>query len=204
MKRILMPLLVGLAFACGVGAADAEALNQADASSLIAHLTEEAVTTLSAKGLSREQRAQSLRELFARYSSAQKLSEDILGKAWTTASVEERTRFEKSFVEYLVALCTGMVGEMSPETRIFVKGSEAQGDQVLVHSLVVTADGDRTPVDWSVAARDGRLILADVSTEGVSLIRTMRSDFRAVLFANAGRIDALIAAMNHKATVAAN
>jgi ABC-type transporter MlaC component len=203
MKRMLIRCVLGLALACGVGAADAQALDQSEAFQLISRVTQEAVATLSAKDLTREQRAQSLRDLIAQYSSAQKLSEDILGRAWFTATAEERTRFENSFVEYVVALCTGM-GEVSPETQILVKGSERQGERLLVHSLIVTATGDRTPVDWFVSARDGRLILADVSTEGVSLIRTMRDDFRAVLFANAGRIDALIATMHHKATVVAN
>ncbi len=203
MKRMLLRLVVGLGFACTLGMADARAVDQTEASNLIVQVTQDAVTTLSAKRLSREERAQAMRELIARYSNPQKLSEDILGRAWSSASPDERARFETSFVEYVVALCTGM-GEMSPETKIVVRGAEPQGDQVLVHSVVLSTTGERTPVDWSVASRDGQLILADVSTEGVSLIRTMRSDFRAVLFANAGRIEALIAAMNHKATVAAN
>ncbi|MBV8536173.1 MAG: ABC transporter substrate-binding protein, partial [Alphaproteobacteria bacterium] len=45
---------------------------------------------------------------------------------------------------------------------------------------------------------DGHPFIADVSVEGVSLVRVMRSDFSSVLFANAGRLDGLIAGMRQK------
>src|SRR5438094_887960 len=124
MKRMLVGLVIGWTLAAAVGAAHAETLDQTAASNLIARVTQDAVAALTAKGVSAEERAQSLRDLIARYSSAQKLSEDILGRAWAGASAEERTRFETSFVEYVVALCTGMVSDVSPETKILVKGSE--------------------------------------------------------------------------------
>lgn len=205
MRRMLMGLAVSWAVTFALGTTAAQAVDRDAASALIGEVTHEAVASLTAKGLSGEERAQAVRDLITRYSSAEKLSEEILGRAWATASAEERARFESSFVEYVVALCAGMLRDMSPETKILVSGAEARGDLVLVHSVVTAGDADRTPVDWSVASTtDGRLVLADVSTEGVSLIRTMRSDFRAVLFANAGRIEALLAAMHHKMKLAAN
>ncbi|HEX9464676.1 MAG TPA: ABC transporter substrate-binding protein [Alphaproteobacteria bacterium] len=202
---MLTGLAVGWAITFSLGTTPAQALDRDAASALIGQVTHEAVASLTAKGLSGEERAQAVRDLIARYSSSEKLSEEILGRAWATASAVDRARFENRFVEYVVALCAGMLKDMSPETKILVNGAEARGDLILVHTVVTAGDDDRTPVEWSVAATpDGRLILADVSTEGVSLIKTMRSDFRAVLFANGGRIEALIATMNHKIRLAAN
>lgn len=187
-----------------VGGASAQSPDQTEASNLISNLADDTVKALTAKSLTSEQRTQSVREIIERYTNLQHISGELIGRAWVAASPEQKAKFQGSLIEYLAALCVGMVRDLPSETRVMVVGAEPRDGRMLVHSDVIIAPDDHTPVDWAVVMVDGRLALVDVSAEGVSLIRTMRSDFRSVLTANGGQIDALIAAMDRKVKLAAN
>lgn len=203
MKRFFFGLVVSWTVSLVLGAPAAQAGDTQTPSMLVDGLVHDAVARLSVKGLPRTEREHVIRDLLARYSSQEQLAEHVLGRSWTSASDEERSRFESRFGDYMVALCSGMLKDVPPDVKLVVKGEEPKGDRVIVHSAFVEADGDTTRVDWSVAtAGDGHLFLSDVETEGVSFVRTMGSDFRAVLFANGGRIAALLAAMSQKITLA--
>ena len=195
-RRMLLGLLLGWTAPWSFGMTAAHALDAPAASALVMQASGDAVAALTARDLTTEQRADAVRALITRYSNEEELAAETLGRAWLSASTDEKSRFEARFVDYIVAVCTGMMKETPPAMRVVVKDTEPHGKLFVVHSVVLVGN-DPTPVDWSVgASADGRPFLADVSAEGVGLIRTMSSDFRAVLFANAGRIDALMAAMD--------
>lgn len=204
-RRRLFGLLTGWMISLALGTTTAQALDRQAASAFVDQLTREAVMSLSTPDLSRQERAQAVRDLVTRYSNMEQMAEELLGRTWTSASPEERTRFQERLADYVVALCTGMVKDVPAEREFVVAGTDLRGDRILVHSLLSTDDEAPTAVDWSVGATaDGQLFLADVSAQGVSLVRMMRSDFRAVLFANAGRLDALLVTMKKKIEVAFN
>ena len=202
MRRFLLGVLVSWAVSLALGVPAAQADDLQTPSMLVDRLVHDAVARLSVKGLPRTERDHVVRDLIVRYTNQERLAEHVLGQSWASASQEERSRFESSFGDYMVALCSGMLKDVPAEVKLVLKSEERHGDQVIVHSAFVGSD--TTEVDWSVAtAGDGHLFLSDVEADGVSLIRTMSSDFRAVLFANGGRIAALVAAMNQKASLAA-
>ncbi|MBV8538871.1 MAG: ABC transporter substrate-binding protein [Alphaproteobacteria bacterium] len=204
MKRLLVGLLISGTVSFMLGVPAAHAGDSQTPSKLVDGLVHDAVAHLSVKGLARTEREHVVRDLIARYSSQEILAQHVLGRSWGSASEDERSQFSNRFGDYMVALCSGMLKDVPPDVKLVVNGEEPHGDQVIVHSAFVETDGDKTNVDWSVAtAGDGHLFLNDVEAEGVSLVRTMSSDFRAVLFANGGHIAALLAEMNHKISVAA-
>jgi len=204
MKQFLFGALVSWMVSCALGVPVAQAGDPQTPSLLVDGLVHDAVARLSVKGLPRTEREHVVRDLIGRYSNREELAAHVLGRSWGSASDEERARFEDRFGDYVVALCSGMLKDVPADVRLVVKGEEPKGDQVIVHSAFVDTGGAATPVDWSVAtASDGRLFLSDVVADNVSLVRTMSSDFQAVLFANGGRIAALLAAMAQKITLAA-
>ena len=160
---------------------------------------------MARKKKTRTDREQVVHSLIIRYSDEQMLASHVLGRSWGAATSEERSGFEERFGAYMVALCATMLKDVPPDIKFVVKGEEMQGEQVVVHSVFVDTGGESTPVDWSVghAGGDGHLFLTDVASDGVSMVKTMSSDFRAVLFANGGHIAALVAAMNQKISHAA-
>ncbi len=204
MKRFLFGALVSCMMSVALGAPVAYAGDPQTPAMLVDGLVHDAVARLSVKGLPRTERDHVVRDLIARYSNEEQLAQHVLGRSWASASEEERSRFENRFGDYMVALCSSMLKEVPADVKLVVKSEEPHGDQVVVHSALVETGGDTTDVDWSVATTgDGHLFLSDVAADGVSLVRTMSSDFQAVLFANGGRIAALLAVMSQKITLAA-
>jgi len=204
MKRFFFGLVVSWLVSLALGVPAAQAGDPETPSMLVDGLVHDAVTRLSVKGLPRTEREHVVRDLIARYSNQEQLAQHVLGRSWASASDEERSQFANRFGDYVVALCSGMLKDVPADVKLVVKGEEPHGDQVIVHSAFVETGGDKTNVDWSVATTgDGHLFLSDVEADGVSLVRTMSSDFRAVLFANGGHIAALLAEMSQKISVAA-
>jgi len=204
MKRFFFGLVVSWAVSLALGAPAAQAGDPETPSMLVDGLVHDAVARLSVKGLPRTEREHVVRDLITRYSSQEHLAQHVLGRSWGSASEEERSQFENRFGDYMVALCSGMLKDVPADVKLVVKGEEPHGDNVIVHSAFVETGGDKTNVDWLVAtASDGHLFLSDVEADGISLIRTMSSDFRSVLLASGGRISALLAEMDHKITVSA-
>jgi ABC-type transporter MlaC component len=204
MKRFLFGLVVSWTVSFVLGTPAAQAGDLQTPSKLVDGLVHDAVARLSVKGLPRTEREHVVRDLITRYSSQENLAQHVLGRSWGSASEDERSQFENRFGDYMVALCSGMLKDVPADVKLVVQGEEPHGDETIVHSAFVDPGGNATPVDWSVAtAGDGHLFLSDVAAEGVSLVRTMGSDFRSVLMANGGRISALLAEMDHKITVSA-
>ena len=185
--------------------APARALDPTTASKLVDTATRDAFGALAGKTLSRVERIRVLTHLLDRYANLRRTSETLLGRSWMLASAADQERFQSTLFEYFVATWTDHLADVPSEETVVVMGAEPNGDQIIVHSLCTTPGEVGMPVDWSVReAADGQPFVADVSMEGVSLVRMMKADFTSVLFANAGRIDALIAAMRSKIEVAAS
>lgn len=202
-RLIMISAIASLVFLFAARTVDAQQNLATDrASSFVFQFIDEAVSDLSVPSRSPEQRVETVRRLMSRYTSGDMLSEKLIGRAWSAASDEQRARFRHSLMEYLATMCAGFATDVSPATRVIVTGAELHGDRVLVHSVIIPAPDEQIPVDWAVAEQGERLVVADASAEGVSLIRTMQSDFRAVLFANSGNLDSLIAAIGSKIKVA--
>jgi ABC-type transporter MlaC component len=201
-RRLVLATLAGALMAPVLPCSPALAVDDG-AAAFIEDMTQNAVGALVGT-LPRRERAQIFGGLIHRYLDIERTSADLLGRSWARTSQAERERFGTLLVDYMLAVWGDHLGEIPANQKFMVTRSEPLGDRTLVHSMAVTPDDDRVPVDWLIGkAADGRPVLADVAFAGISLIRMMRADFTSVLFANSGRIDALFAAMTRKVELAA-
>lgn len=203
-RRLLLASLAGAAIAPMLPRSPAFAADDGAAAAFIDDMVQNALGALSGISLSRGERVQIFAGLIHRYLDIGRTSADLLGRSWARISEADQQRFGTLLVDYMVAAWADHLGDVPANQKFVVIRSEPQGDRILVHSIAVTPDNDRIPVDWLIGkAADGRPVLADVAFAGISLIRMMRADFNSVLFANSGRIDALFAAMTRKVELAA-
>jgi len=116
----------------------------------------------------------------------------ILGTHWTSATPEQRERFVAAFYHYLVALHGTAMLEFRFDTVTVLPLEEPASDApVRVKTLMKLTDGSKYHVDYYMRqTRDGWKIV-DVIAEGVSYVRTYRTDFGAEVRARG--LDALIA-----------
>jgi phospholipid transport system substrate-binding protein len=106
-------------------------------------------------------------------------SRAILAEHWDTASAADRDRFVTAFYEYLVATYGDLLLYFKPETlRVLPFDGDAAHSPARVHTVITLNDGTEVDVDFVMigAARDWRVV--DIEAEGVSYVRTYRSQFR--------------------------
>ena len=179
--------------------APAWALDPNNATTFVDSAIRDVYTAMAGKNLSRQQRVAVLDSAIHRYANIEQTSEYLIGPSWSRASSPDQTAFQNMLVAYMLALWSEPLGDISPDQKISITGAAAKGDRVLVESAATAPHEQPTYLEWTVASTpDGHPYIADVSVEGVSLIRVMKSDFSSVLFANAGRLDGLIAGMKRK------
>jgi phospholipid transport system substrate-binding protein len=175
------------------------ALEPEAAKSFVAGAVDDAMATFAGKSLSREDRGARLRDTITRYADPGVTAADVLGRHWDKASADERQRFKATLVDYVVATWSGSLSDIDPAVRITVSGADAKGDRVVVHTVATQPNEPPSNVDWLIASdATGRTIAIDVNVGGVSLTDTMKADFTAVLRANSGQMEALLAAMAKK------
>jgi phospholipid transport system substrate-binding protein len=106
-------------------------------------------------------------------------SRAILAEHWDSASQAERDRFVTAFYEYLVATYGDLLLYFEPQTiRVLPFDGDAQHSPARVHTVITLNDGTEVDVDFVMVERDGDWRVVDIEAEGVSYVRTYRSQFR--------------------------
>ncbi|MDR3435128.1 ABC transporter substrate-binding protein [Telmatospirillum sp.] len=170
---------------------------------LIAQVMADTLQAYGGQNLTAGERVARLRDLIDRYGDIPVYAEDALGRYWGRASANEKIAFGRLLNQYLLGCWSSQLQDVPASLHVDLAASETLPDgRLLVHSLAVVPN-DTLAVDWTVAsAADGRLIIADVSIDGFSVLQTVKSDFLSILRANGGRLDVLFEALQAK--IAAN
>lgn len=201
-RRLVRHLAIGLlaGFPLSIAAAvPVHALDRDVATAFVDTAVHDVYASMAGKHLSPAERSAVLDSVIHRYVNIERTSEALVGPIWGKSPPADQTAFENTLVAYMLAMWSEPLGEISPGQKIVITGAVANGDRVLVRSAATAPHENPIYLDWTVeSTSDGRPFIADVSVEGVSLIRVMRSDFSSVLAANSERLDGLIAGMRRK------
>ncbi len=115
----------------------------------------------------------------------------ILGPHWASATPEQRERFVAAFYHFLLAMHGTAVLEFRFDTVTVLPLEEAASDvAVRVKTLMKLSDGSRYHVDYYMRPTRDDWKIVDVIAEGVSYVRTYRTDFGAEVRSRG--LDALI------------
>lgn len=177
----------------------AQALDRSAAETLVRAAADDALSSFAGKTLDPQTRKRLFQAEIRQFSDLNIVSADILGKAWGRFSEDETTEFRTLLLDYIAAVWGATVSDIALGTRVEVKGVEAVGSRLTVHAAVLDPSDPPTTVDLTVGENaEGKPVLVDLSSDGVSIVTTMRADFAAVLRANGGRAEALFQAMRQK------
>jgi phospholipid transport system substrate-binding protein len=106
-------------------------------------------------------------------------SRAILAEHWDSASAADRDRFVTAFYEYLVATYGDLLLYFKPETiRVLPFAGDPAYSPARVHTVITLNDGTEVDVDFVMIERDRDWRVVDIEAEGVSYVRTYRSQFR--------------------------
>ena len=185
---IAVPLILG-----GPGSAHADEFEEG-ASNFIKALTEDAISMLTVKDISRSERARRFRILMKKNFALKGIAKFVLGRHWRKASEEQKEEYLQLFEDLMVATYADRFERYSGE-KLLIKRAEVRGKKdAIVHTTMVKADNATKPlkVAWRVRGKGGTFTIIDVMVEGISMIMTQKSEFASFIKQNGGGLDALL------------
>jgi phospholipid transport system substrate-binding protein len=106
-------------------------------------------------------------------------SRGILAEHWEAAAPVDRDRFVTAFYQYLVATYGDLLLYFKPETlRVLPFDGDPAQSPARVPTVLTLDDGTEVDVDFVMVEVDGDWRVVDIEAEGVSYVRTYRSQFR--------------------------
>jgi phospholipid transport system substrate-binding protein len=113
------------------------------------------------------------------------------GKAWNTASPEQREQITSLFRSMLVRIYSNAIDVYRGQTmRTLPVRLPANATEVVVRNQYVKQGQPPVPVEYAMRKGDGGWKIYDISVEGVSLVLTYRAEFESIT--RNGGVDALV------------
>ena len=177
--RLLAILIVAF---LGFGAVPlAAALTPNAAARHIDWLGREATRLLSASGTSVAAREAAVGRLIRQGFQIDFIARFALGRAWRSATPEQRGEYQRLFTLYVVKTYARRLGGYSGETLRVTGVRKAGRRDMLVDSVIERANNQPIRIGWRLREFAGQPKIIDVTVEGVSMAVTQRQEFATVL-----------------------
>jgi phospholipid transport system substrate-binding protein len=104
----------------------------------------------------------------------------VLGQTWRTATPDQRKRFVDAFYHSLLRNYGAALVDFTADRFVILPYKGDPGDTMAtVRTLVKRGTGDNVPVNFSLRKTDGVWKAWDVVIEGISYVKSFRTDFGA-------------------------
>lgn len=194
-RRTFLAALAVMVLAAPPSLAD----SNSDATAFIQGLSDQAIASLTAPGISRAERETRARVLLNDNFAIPTIGQFVLGRYWRTASAEERAEYLRLFEELIVVTYVDRFSRYSGERlRVINALSDTESGDVTVNSEITRPAGAPVQVGWRVRRLPPSFKIVDVIVEGVSMGQTQRSDFASVIRNNGGTLTALLDEMRRR------
>ena len=138
-------------------------------------------------------KAQALAGVMQNRAAMPQIARFAAGRAWRDMSDAQQAAYSDAFLKFLSAAYARRFQSYAGENVSLGNTSDEGKKGILVTSSVSQSSGSPITVNWLVTDRPGRVVIADIVIEGVSLLLTQRDEVTGMLQANGGNIDKLIA-----------
>lgn len=174
-----------------------------EAGTFISSLAENAITGLTDKTLSPDQRAQRFRDLLTTDFDIPEIARFVLGRYWRVATPDERTQYTQLFQDYIVQIYASRFQDYGGET-LKVTSAYRDDDGAFVSSSLMRPSGPPVKVDWRLRPQAPTFKIVDIMVEGVSMSVTQRDDFAAAIQEHGGKVAGLIELLKQKVQTASS
>jgi phospholipid transport system substrate-binding protein len=146
-------------------------------------------------GRSEEQLYREFEALLARYGDMPVVAASALGPPWRTASAAQRQAFVSAFQTYFARKYGRQFRDYRNAGIEIVRARDAGRSGVLVETTALRPGQPGINVAWQVSERGGSPKVVNLLIEGVSMLTNERAEVGAMLEAERGDLDRLIARM---------
>lgn len=195
---MLFGLILGLSVLTTAPAqADEAYLN--DAKAFIATLSTDAMASIAAKGISKEQRVANFTALFEEHFAVKSIGKWVLGRYWRRASEAEQEEYFGLFKELMIATYVDRFATYSGDGVSVIKAIQERENSATVFSEIALPGSEKpVRVDWRLGSKDGTFKIVDIVVEGTSMSTTLRSDFSSIIKREGGEVAGLLKALREK------
>ena len=159
----------------------------------VLELVNEAVTVLSNKSLSKEEKLIFIEKVASENVDITALSLYTLGEIRKTASKEQITNYQIAFEKYFLKTLTSRLSDYSESKFEFVSEDQKSSNYTIISTKISPENGDpEIKIDWRIYTKNPeKPLIRDLIVEGLSLARTQKEEFKSILQNNDGNIDYL-------------
>jgi len=157
-------------------------------------LGNDAIKELTDPAIPRPEREARFRRLLDEHFDMAAISKFVLGRYYRSANDEQRTEFQRLFVDFMVGSYSVSFSEYMGKGLTVTGAGAEDGGTILVHSKIDMRSAADAHVDWRLRPAEGRFAIVDIIVEGVSMEVTQRSQF-ASMIQDRGSVDGLIEAL---------
>jgi len=168
------------------------------AATYIETLGRNALSTISDKNLTAEQKQTTLEKLFKENLDFDWVAKFVMGRFWKQATDAQKASYIEAYKNFLTRHYTSRFSEYTSGSFKITGAKPLEKGEEVVGMEIVPNDAGDPPVliDYKIRKTGKSFKVYDIIVEGVSLITTQRSEFASVL--NKSGIDGLIAQLSAK------
>jgi len=195
LNRTALAVVVGIT--AGLAPSLSHALSEDEAKAHVRRTIDEILTLVVGPG-DGASKAPRLLAIMERRAAMPQIARFAAGVAWRGMEPDQQTRFVAAFGKFIARVYAGRFqeyagggkpGEAFKMGRVIDAGRKG----MLVKTSIIRTGAAPVVVEWLVTDRPGRIVIADIVIEGVSMLITQREEIGSMLEAHGGNVDKLIA-----------
>ncbi len=193
-RRRILSVIVGMVFVFalpGDGKSASELEGRAER--FVRSLAQEAVESLTSKGISHEVRIKRFRKMFNENFAVRAIGKFVLGRHWAKATDAEREEYLFLFEDLMVVSYVDRFQRYTGEKLRILSTRPERANAASVFTVIVRS-GTTKPIKvvWRIGVKDDALKILDVLIGGSSMSMILRSDFDSIIRQNENRISGLL------------
>ena len=168
-------------------------VDAAGAEAFVKNVTNDGIENIINANISRKETDTRFEKLFNNALDLDFIGKFVLGRAWRTATPQQRKDFIATYRELNIKTWSKRFDEFKGKNFIF-KGTTPSNspNQIFVNTTVPMDQGEPAKVVWRVKQNGSQFKVVDIIIENVSLAITARNEYAGFIKNNAGGVDALI------------
>ena len=160
----------------------------------INELVNDAITKLSDKNLTKEQKVNFIEKVALQNVDIKALGLYTLGELRKSSNKDDISTYQKSFERYFLKSLTSRLSDYSSSKFEVIDEDKKSANYTIVRTKVTPQDGaPEIKIDWRVYTKNpDKPLIRDLIVEGLSLARTQKEEFNSILSSNNNDIKLLI------------
>ena len=165
-----------------------------DPKEFVEELVTEAISKLSDKSLSTEEKADFIEGVAIENVDIKALGLYTLGELRKSADKEIISQYQIAFEKYFLKSLTSRLKDYSSSNFLITGFDQKSSNYTIVNSKIVPDDGKpEIKIDWRIYTKNkDKPLIRDLIVEGLSLARTQKEEFASILSSNNNDIEILI------------